>query len=81
VNIAVRRFAVLGLFPFAAAVPLVQAQPAGKPQLISGAVTPNPASTEGEVTLIVTDGVTRSAPTVSQLRVAPPPSAGAPKHP
>lgn len=33
------------------------------------------------VTLVVTDGVTRSAPAVSQLRVASPPPAGAPKRP
>jgi PKD domain len=53
VNIAVCRFAVLGLFSLAAAVPLVQAQPTGKPQLTSGAVTPNPATLGGEVTLVL----------------------------
>jgi len=54
VNIAVRRFAVLGLFPFAAAVPLVQAQDVPVyPRLNTGTVTPNPATTEGEVTLVL----------------------------
>jgi PKD repeat protein len=35
---------------------------------------------EYSVTLVVTDGVTRSTPAALHVRVAPPPKPGAPKH-